>query len=332
MTTNFNDRKGVVYFSQFKPTAPYVLTDDIVIVPSGGLMLPMHNGASIWMSRSYFVAPADWADNVVSERFRDWLVFDCFTMMNNHGTAHYDDNRHVVEIIPNSNDGSDQRNALDYGDVIGFLVGEPFAKPKDLPVMSYANLYCAFLMLPPEIRSAIEWFVSQPPSPRRFDPFFGSYWGLLHMTILIENLIGLPPTCERPFAECEVCKAPSRPHYKVSRKRWLRQELAYRMGGTQLAEDYASVIEKAKSVRDNMSHRPHFDRSTIPFINVGQTASYGVDRAINEYKFDSNALLALLISLRGIAHALLVDQAFGIKHFTPLPELKVTTIGSIRSK
>jgi hypothetical protein len=47
----------------------------------------MHGGASLWMSRSHFVAPADWPDSVVLERFRDWLVFDCFVMMNSHGAA-----------------------------------------------------------------------------------------------------------------------------------------------------------------------------------------------------------------------------------------------------
>lgn len=278
------------------------------------------------MSRSYFVAPVDWPNSVVSERFRDWLVFDCFTMMNSHGTALYDDNRYVLEIIANSND--DQRNSVDYEDVVGYLVDEPFAKPKGLPIRPYSELYSVFLKLPPEMRSAIEWFVSQPPSPRRRDPFFGYYWSLLHMTILIENLIGLPPICERLNPECEICKAPSRSHYKISRKNWLRQELIRRMGGTQNVEDYASVIEEAKTVRDKMSHSPCFDRSTYPFGKVGETVTYGVHRATTEYKHDSNALLALLISLRRIAHALLVDQAFGIKHFNPIAELKVATVGS----
>jgi len=326
MMTSFNGRRGVLYFSQFKPTTPYTFADGIVVVPSGGLMLPIRVGATLWMSRSHFVAPADWPDNVVLERFRDWLVFDCFVMMNSHGAAHFDDNLHVVEIIANPEDGGDLRNAADYSDVVEFLVGVHVARPDDLPVRSYADLYDAFRVLPLETRTAIEWFVSQPPSPRRLDPLFGHYWGLLHMTILIENLIGLPRACECLSAECEVCKTPPRPHYKMSRGVWLRQELTRRMEAPQLVEAYASLIEAGKRVRDKMSHGPHFDRSTPLLMSRGQVASYDVDRTIEEFKRDSHALLALLISLRDIAHALLVDQAFGIKHFRPISDLKVATV------
>ena len=187
MMTSFNGRRGVVYFSQFKPSGPYAIADGIVIVPSGGLMLPMHGGGALRMSRSHFVAPADWPNDVVLDRFRDWLVFDCFVMMNSHGAVHYDDNLHVFEIIANPEDGGDVRYAVDYSDVAGFLAGVHVARPEGLPVRSYADLYDAFRALPPETRSAIEWFVSQPPSPRRFAPLFGQYWGLLHMTILIES-------------------------------------------------------------------------------------------------------------------------------------------------
>lgn len=326
MITSFNGRRGVLYFSQFKPTGPYAIADGIVVVPSGGLMLPMHGGASLRMSRSHFVTPADWPDSVVFERFRDWLVFDCFVMMNSHGAAHYDDNLHVLEIIANPEDGGDLRYAVDYSDVVGFLVGVHVARPEGLPVRSYADLYDAFRVLHPETRSAIEWFVSQPPSPRRLDPLFGQYWGLLHMTILIESLIGLPPNCECMSATCEVCKAPSRPHYKMSRGEWLRQELTRLMEAPQLVEEYASLIEAGKRVRDKMSHGPHFDRSTPQSMSRGQVTSYDVDRTIEELKHDSHALLALLISLRDIAHALLVDRAFGIKHFRPISDLKVATV------
>jgi hypothetical protein len=206
MTISFDGRRGVLYFSQFTPIGPYAIDDSIVVVPSGGIMLPMHGGASLQMSRSYFVAPVDWPDSFVSERFREWLIFDCFVMMNSHAAEHYDNNFHVVEIIAHPEDGGDLRNAVDYSDVAGFLVGVHVARSEGLPVRSYAGLYDAFRVLPQETRSAIEWFVSQPPSPRRLNPLFGPYWGLLHIMILIENLIGLPSHCECMSQTCEVGK------------------------------------------------------------------------------------------------------------------------------
>lgn len=198
------------------------------------------------------------------------------------GAAHYDDNLHVVEIIDNPEDGGDLRNAVDYSDVVGFLVGVHAARPEGLPVRSYSGLYDGFRALSPETRSAIEWFVSQPPSPRRLDPLFGHYWGLLHIMIHIETLIGLPPACECLSPECEVCKAPPRSHHKIPRGVWLRQELTYRMEAPQLVEEYASLIEAGKSIRDKMSHVPHFDRSTPPPMSRGQVDSYDVSTAASK--------------------------------------------------
>ena len=61
-----------------------------------------------------------------------------------------------------------------------------------------------------------------------------------------------------------------------------------------------------------MSHGPHFDRSSLLTPVPGQTEVYDADRAVKEYKTDSTALSALSKGLQKIAHALLVDRAFGI--------------------
>ena len=106
---------------------------------------------------------------------------------------------------------------------------------------------------------------------------------------------------------------------------WLRQELTRRVEAPQLVEEHASLIEAGERVRDKMSHGPHFDRPTPRLMNRGQVTSYDVDRTIKELKHDSHAL-ALLISLRDIAHALLVDRAFGIKNFRPISDVKVATV------
>jgi|HubBroStandDraft_4_1064222.scaffolds.fasta_scaffold240839_2 hypothetical protein len=59
----------------------------------------------------------------------------------------------------------------------------------------------------------------------------------------------------------------------------------------------------------------------------GQTeVVYDVDRAVKEYETDSTALSALSDGLQKIAHALLVDRAFGIKYFSPIPNSNLRTI------
>ncbi len=328
MMTTFHGRRGIVYYSQFKPNAPYAVADGIFVVPSDGQMVPMHGAASIWMSRSHFVTPTDWSDGIAWERFRDWLIFDCFVMMNGHGAVHYDDNRHFFEIIANPAGACDPRYAVDYSDVTGFLVGTHFARPSYLPSRTYSELYDAYRLLAPKVKSAIEWFVAQPPSPHRLDPLFGNYWGLLHIAILIEDVIGLPPNCEHPPEQCKVCGKVPQPHRKISRGAWLRQELLRRLQNPQLVEAYAKLIERAKRVRDGTSHGPLFDRSTHPDMRHGEVIAYDVGRTLADFDQDSNAVMALLVALREIARALLVDHAFGIKHFTEQPKLKSTLISS----
>lgn len=290
-------------------------------------MLPMHGGASHWMSRSHFVAQSDCPDDVVMKQFRDWLIFDCFVMMNSHGAAHYDDNRHVFEVIDNPDDDCNVRNAVDYSDVVAFLVGSHAGKPEGLPARSYADLYQAFLDLSPKTRSAIEWFVSQPPSPRRLDPLYGRYWGILHMTILIESIIGLPPYCNCAPATCECCKRTPPNHYSMSRKEWLIQELKRWTQSSDLAKKYASLITKGKEIRDAMSHSPHFDRSIYPVMNPGDKFSYDASQKIDHFKSDTVALEAVTITLQQIAHDLLVNEAFSIKHFREPPILKGAMVG-----
>jgi hypothetical protein len=329
---SFNGRRGILYYSQFKPNAPYGIADGIFVVPSGWQMHLMGSGAHTRMCRSHFVVPTDWSDAVAWRSFRDWIVFDSFVMMNSHATIHFDENLPVMQDVTYSvhkgaiGDEGDLYKALDYDDVTSLLVDEQ-QKPAELPSLSYAGLYDKFRGLPDETRASIEWFVSSPPSPRRVDAFFGSYWGLLHITILIEKLIGLPPDCEHRPKQCESCGTVPPPHRKVSRRVWLRDELTRRISDSCRVDEYASLIEAAKGIRDRMSHGPEFDRSSHPIMAHGQTASYDVSRAVKEFKRDSHALLALLIGLRTIAHALLVDRAFGIKYFAPHTDLKVTMIG-----
>jgi hypothetical protein len=331
--TDFEGRKGIRYYSQFKPSAPYGISDGIFIVPSGWQMLALPEGGMMRVSRSHFVMPPDWSAKRALERFRDWLIFDAFVLINSRASGFYDSHIFGFEDVAYSvytgsiGDAGDLLYSLNYDDVSSYLVDQPFTTV-NVPSLSYAELYKTYLALPAEIKSAIEWFISPPPGPRRIDDaFFGSYWGLLHITILIEDIIGPPPDCEHKLEECEFCGRTPPRHHKSSQKDWRREQLKALLSDTNRVEEYATLIETAYKIRHPMSHGPHFDRSSLPIMAHDQTEVYDVARAVREYEKDSSALCALFVGLRTIAHALLVDRAFGIKYFAPISDLKSVTIG-----
>jgi hypothetical protein len=337
--TDFEGCKGILYYSAFKPSEPYGISDGIFIVPSGWEMVPLPQSVgSIRMCRSHFVMPTDWSEKVAWERFRDWVIFDSFVLTNSMSSLAstlFDNNvfardRATYSVYQGSKgDKSDRFGEGNYNDVIHILVGAKH-KPENLSSVTYAALYDTFRSLTAEAKSAIEWFVSPPPSPRRFDDaFFGNYWGLLHITILIENIIGLPPYCEHQLEECKICGIKPPRHYKVSRRDWLREGLETRVADTKRVEEYATLIETAYKIRNRMSHGPVFDRSSLPTMTHGQTEVYDVDRAVKQFKQNSHALSAILSNLRKITHALLVDQAFGIKYFAPFSFATFTIRGSV---
>lgn len=165
-------------------------------------------------------------------------------------------------------------------------------------------------------KELIEWLASAPPSPRRVDAFFGQYWSLLHASILIERLIGRPPTCSHRAERCEICGQTPQAHAEQTRRAWLRAQLQRRMHDDGLVENSAQLVEAAQRVRNRMAHRPHFDRSTTPAMQFHlQTSVYDTARAAEEFTMDSHALEALNIGLHSVAHSLIVDEAFGLHHF-----------------
>ena len=328
---NFEGLRGILYYSQFKPTIPCEIAEGVFVVPSGWQFVPYY-GASVRAGRSHFVTPSDWPDEAAWMKFREWVCFDSF-LMNPQGTTYFDNGLFVPETVAYTvhegsfGDEGDCYKTVDYSDVSNFLVDEIFEKPENTPSLSYTELYTKFQTLTEEEREGIEWFVAPPPPARRVDGFYSNYWALLHSTILIEKLIGLPPKCERQSEPCDACGTTPQPHYKINRKNWMRQVLDSSIQDPTIVEEYLGVIDAAIRVRNRISHGPYLDRSSIPAIEMGQTLSYGSERAIAEYKHDSSALLALQIGLRKIARGVIVEQIFGIKHFTSLPELKTMLIG-----
>jgi len=324
-------QRGVRYYSQFKPVEPCELLNGIIITPSGWQMLIPREGVSIRVCRSHFIGAAEWSNKELIKRFRDWLIYDSFVMETN-GAAYFDENLLQIEEVNYSilkgspGDEDDKYNAYDYTDITRFLV-EEFTKPELLPSISYSNLYAKYCALSVEDKDLLEWYISTPPSPKRFDAFFGYYWSLFHLTVLIEKIVGLPPKCARFQTPCKDCGMTPPPHALKTRGTWLREELKNRIGDAAIAEQYATLIEAAKSVRDSMSHGPLFDHSSQPEMHFhGETFSYDANRASSEFREDINALIALLVSLRSIAHALIVDRVFATKHYHVQKPMKVTHI------
>ena len=328
---SFLHRRGVRYYSQFKPEAPCEFLDQVFVIPAGWEMIPYGDGGLLRGCRSYFVGPSEWTDERLWERFREWVVFDSFVMQTN-GAGYFDDNRFRIEEIAYSvyegspGDGNDNYNAVSYADVTRFLAAE-FTKPDTLPSLQYAELYVKYSALHASEKALLEWFVSAPPRPKRIDAFFGwDYWGLLHLTVLLEKIVGLPPTCTLDRSPCLACGRMPPPHQVMSRSVWLRRQLNNYIGDPALVEEYASLIEAAKLIRDGMSHGPYFDRSVMPEMVEGEILRYGPSQATSAFRDDSHALAALLIAVQRLAHALLVDRAFSIKHYQPSKTLKTTLI------
>lgn len=316
MTTldNIHGQKGFVTYGQYGPDEPYWIDDGIVIVPGG---IDAKYGC-----RSYFIPPANWSEADAKVRFRDWIVFDCFVMRSNAPHLYdqgnvllFEDVKFSVDKSPSGESYMDGRQ--NFSDITRFLI-EEFHKPDDLPAIPYSELYSRYRALPKKLKNILEGYVSRPPSPKAIDGFYGYYWPILHMTIVLESIIGNPPSCKSPFPACVDCGTPPRSHYSSKRSDWLRQQLGRRVPDTALVEKYASLVETAVETRNKMSHGPYFSRAILPQMRYhGQTFEYDMQKATELYLSDWVALTAIHYGLSSLVHALIVADAFGINHFAP---------------
>jgi hypothetical protein len=329
--SDFRGRRGILYYGQFRPREPYAIADGVVIVPSGWHMLPLPSGGALRLSRLHFVMPPDWSDKEAWQRFRDWVIFDAFVLINGRASILFDNRIFRFEDVTYSvdigsiGDAADLRYLVNYDDVSSYLVDEPFSVV-NVPALSYAELYKTYLTLPAKTKSAIEWFISAPPRSSQFDAFFGSYWALLHIINLIGDIIGDPPNCDCTPEKCNRCGRTPPSHRRLSQRDWRREQLNAWLSDNSRVEEYTTLIETAYRIRNRMSHGPLFDRSSLQPAVHGHIEVYDVDRAVKEYETDSTALSALSEGLQKIAHALLVDRAFGIKYFSPILNLNLVTI------
>lgn len=328
----FEGCRGVRYLGQYKPIAAYPLADGFVILPAGWGLIPYGPGAQIRMNISYLVGPNELSDSALAQAYRKWLIFDAFVLNDHSPIFHFDDSKvGKVEVVPAglpTTAPSPDYKQIDYG-AIGHIVLEMKPTEEGLPVLSYSELFGIYQGLPSELKEMIEWSVSLPfRSFTRPDAFFNTnYWQLIHATILLERLIGIPPGCPESLGTCATCGFSPSPHHAVRRRDWLRQVLASCIDNAEVAEEYARVIDVGVLVRNKIAHVPLFDRSAVPDFPFGEMQTYGIERAVTEYEHDNVALQSLLVQLGEIARYLLLDRAFGTKYFPKIRPLNAVRIG-----
>lgn len=329
---NFVGSRGIKYLGQYKPIAPYALADDLFLLPAGSGMFPYGPGGEVRLNVSYFVAKDGRSDPHLINSFRDWLIFDAFVLAD-HFPIFYFDKNHIggVELVPDEVSKLPQTpdyKQIDYSNIACISLIAEFANSR-LPVLSYAHLFENYRGLSTETKDMVEWFVSAPylshTRPRAF--FNINYWQLLHLTILLDRLVGLPPRCVHSFGACAVCGHSSQPHHSMRRKYWLRKFLTERIDSSDVVEEYARLIETGFVARNKMAHVPLFDRSSMPELVPGETQSYAVDEAIEEYEHNSAAFSSLLNSLNYVCRYLLFNQVFNTRFFIKPRPLNFTRVG-----
>lgn len=330
MNQSFDGRRCIRYLGQYKPTIPYPLENGFVIVPAGSGMFPYGPIGEINLNVCFFVGPDGVSDTDLSNAFRHWLVFDSFLLDDHYPIYFFDDNKiGFVEDVPTnipSTAQGDGYKQVDYGNIAKQVFWPPQGR-EGLPILAYSALFERYNALPRDLQEMIEWSVSYPfRSHTRFSAFFNTnFWQLIHAVILLEKLVGFPPSCVKSPGKCD-CGSKLHPHHSISRNEWLRAWLARRVESAEVVEEYSKVVEKAISIRNKMAHTPQFDRSVLPELSAGEQVTYGIDQAIEGYKNDSVALQSLLISVKNIARYLVLDKAFATGYFPKLNPLNAVQI------
>lgn len=325
MHNDYTGQRGMRYIGMFKPTVPYAIGHGLMIVPAGWgfFEIPAYLG-EYRANVSYVVGDESLTDEQLTTGYRDLLIFDAFVMNDNLAICFYDANLLQLEVVKFgveegvAGDKDDKHNQIDYSNITPHVFAGPIGV--EVPPLSYEELYDRYRNLAKSDKEIIEWLAAKPrPAPRR-DGFANSnYWQLLHLNVLLERIIGLPPTCPGKMGVCAVCGRQPQPHYSMSRRDWLRQSLSGRIADADLVEKYVSVVEAARYVRNKSAHGPHFDRSRMPVRQVGDSISYDTASAIAGYQNDSVALSTLIASLEILARCLVLDQILDVKYYHAPP-------------
>lgn len=322
--------RAIKYVGRYKPRISYSIGNGLLIHPAGVEMVEYRFGASTTQMRlnvSYFASQNGIPETELTMQYRRWLTFDAFILEDDSPIRAFDMQitGHLGVIPDQTFDDPTHQDyyTQDYDNISGAIFGYSPDEPS-LPKVSYSEIYHQYLKLSDKSKEMIEWYVSYPTyldqvynKPSVF--FNQNYWQILHLVILLDKIIGQPISCQQSPKKCVYGRTHA-PHYSKSKSEHLIQFLMSRIGISEIAEDYARIIQTAYKVRNPMAHMPYFDRSSHE-APLEQPEIYDTSRAITDYKDDSAALKLLITSLREVVRNLILNDAFGIIFFKPLKKL-----------
>lgn len=281
----------------------------------------------------WFIPPTEWNESSIAQTFRGWVSFHSFVMMSDSAHHYNMDGASIETCIYSTPSGSpgdetDQYKAKDFDDVARELY-QQVTMPQNLLPLSYRSLYKMYVSLSDSKKEVIDWFAAEPILPNRFDAFCNRFAPILHYCILLDAMIGTPPTCDSGITPCNQCGRSPQPHYRISRRDWLMTFLSTAIEDEIIRDQYKQVIESAFSLRNRIAHAPTNDTSRVLPVDIDRHVErYDIFRSTGEYKKDTFALIALLIQLRQVCRNIAVYQLFNLDYFFPLPVLSVATVKS----
>lgn len=198
---------GIKYYGQYKPNGSYELEEGLYIVPGDWQMVD-YGHAKVRQNISHLVTARLESEDSFKGKYRDWLIFDSLVLYDAFPIYFYDENvtgNTVEEFEPSFIETKSQSvkyKSENYDDIdrIVLVTGE---KQRDL---SYRDLFRTYSALGKKDKELIEWFVAKPSSSHtRLNAIFNvSYWQLFHLTVLLDTLIGNPPSCNHTYKQCPV--------------------------------------------------------------------------------------------------------------------------------
>jgi hypothetical protein len=332
--SKFDGRRALKYLGVYRPQETLPLGKDYVLIPQYGRMEDRREVGRIRLNTSHFVSiePRDDADIVAA--YRNWLIFDSLILGDSWPTRSFDSGLAWVTVgEPQPDPDTDSTyQVLDYSDIgstVYFPIGPDTPQP---PRLDYVQLYERYLKLDPDTKDQVEWLASASgfKQPLHLNSLFRpNYWQVLHLTFLLDDFFGSPPSCDEVGkSPCPMCNRQVQRHHSVSSRDWRRTKLSERVSDAILAESYLTYIEAAFSIRHKSAHGPHFDRSVLVMGPTGVALEYDAAVAIGSYKQDSAAIEAILLALSAICRMLVLDRAFGTRYFRDVPVLKTIVIGA----
>ena len=334
MTNDSPQVYGIKYYGQHKPKSSYSLGDGLYIVPRGWEMVD-DRGSQIRQNISYFVATELESEDSFRKKYRDWIIFDSFILYDGSPAYFYDESKvgNTIEVFEpsfiDSSDHSKEYKSEDYNDIDRIVLS---TQDKQME-LSYLDLYKDYAALSKEDKELIEWFVASPSrSYTRPNPIYNdSYWQLFHLIVILDTLIGIPPSCAHKYEKCPECGYEPYPHHSVRINIWRDDYLNNLIIVKDVKDQYGEIISQAFKLRHRFAHSPLIDRSEPPEIQIGSKDIYYHDIAIADYKENSYALHSFLYGLNEICRYLLLNKLFKLNFFKKIKPLHVACVGNTSS-